>query len=226
MEFPLTPAVAKHTLVEEPADLYDTVMMGLRLTCEGINRSRFEQRFGQDFVAMFPDAVDRLVTLGLLETHSDRLRLSPGVCQQRRIVSVSASNNGVRGAGSYYVARYSSRPQLRLTAMTLPPRVGWRPQEGAASRQVRAGRNIWHVDAAAPLAIPAIGRRQAIGGSGSKPQSAGARRGWKRGAANKPRSRIAGASYSMPIPGSRRSHSFRKPHPWLTGSSRANVLMA
>ncbi|MCE2470453.1 MAG: radical SAM family heme chaperone HemW [Anaerolineae bacterium] len=77
MEFPLTPAVAKHTLVEEPADLYDTIMMGLRLTCEGINRSRFKQRFGQDFVAMFPDAVDRLVSLGLLEAHSDRLRLSP-----------------------------------------------------------------------------------------------------------------------------------------------------
>ena len=77
MEFPLTPAVAKHTLVEEPADLYDTIMMGLRLTCEGINRSRFEQRFGQDFVAMFSEAVDRLVSLGMLELHVDRVRLSP-----------------------------------------------------------------------------------------------------------------------------------------------------
>ncbi len=77
MVFPLTPAVAKHTLVEGGDDLYDTIMMGLRLTCEGINRPRFTQRFGQDFVAMFPDAVDRLVSLGLLEAHSDRVRLSP-----------------------------------------------------------------------------------------------------------------------------------------------------
>ena len=77
MEFPLTPAVAKLTLVEEGDDLYDTIMMGLRLTCEGINRPRFKQRFGQDFVAMFPDEVDRLVSLGLLKTHSDRVRLSP-----------------------------------------------------------------------------------------------------------------------------------------------------
>ena len=74
--FPLTPAVAKFAPVDETSELYDTIMMGLRLTCEGIDRARFALRFGQDFVAMFPDAVNRLVTLGLLEVHSDRVRLS------------------------------------------------------------------------------------------------------------------------------------------------------
>lgn len=77
MKFPLTPAVAKHTLVEAPDELYDTIMMGLRLTREGINRSQFARRFSRDFVDMFPDAVDRLVLLGLLEVHADRVRLSP-----------------------------------------------------------------------------------------------------------------------------------------------------
>lgn len=76
LDFPLTPAVAKYTLVDKSSDLYDTIMMGLRLTREGINRSRFEGRFGQDFVAMFPDAVDRLVSLGLLEASQERVRLS------------------------------------------------------------------------------------------------------------------------------------------------------
>ena len=76
LDFPLTPAVAKHTLVEEAADLYDTIMMGLRLTREGINRMNFESRFGQDFVAMFPDAIDKLVSLGMLEVSHDRVRLS------------------------------------------------------------------------------------------------------------------------------------------------------
>ena len=74
--FPLTPAVAKSTLVDRPSDLYDTIMMGLRLTCEGISRARFAQRFGQDFVAMFPEAVDKLTALGLLETLADRVRLT------------------------------------------------------------------------------------------------------------------------------------------------------
>ncbi len=74
--FPLTPAVAKSTLVDRPSDLYDTIMMGLRLTCEGISRARFAQRFGRDFVAMFPGAVDKLTALGLLETLADRVRLS------------------------------------------------------------------------------------------------------------------------------------------------------
>ena len=77
LDFPLTPAVAKHSLVDNSGDLYDTIMMGLRLTCEGINRSRFARRFGQDFVAMFPDAIDRLAPLGMLEVHVDRVRLSP-----------------------------------------------------------------------------------------------------------------------------------------------------
>lgn len=75
--FPLTPAVAKHTLVDRSSDLYDTIMMGLRLTREGIYRSHFAQRFGQDFVAMFPQAVDKLESLGMLEALSDRVRLSP-----------------------------------------------------------------------------------------------------------------------------------------------------
>lgn len=76
-DFPLTPAVAKITLVDESSDLYDTIMMGLRLTREGLNRSQFARRFGRDFVAMFPEAVDRLVSLDMLEAHADRVRLSP-----------------------------------------------------------------------------------------------------------------------------------------------------
>ncbi len=75
--FPLTPAVAKVRLVETADDLYDTIMMGMRLTDEGINRSSFAHRFGQDFVAMFPDAVAKLAALGMLEVLADRVRLSP-----------------------------------------------------------------------------------------------------------------------------------------------------
>ena len=74
--FPLTSAVAKSTVVTAADDLYDTIMMGLRLTSEGIDRSRFAHRFGQDFVAMFADAVDKLERLSLLEVSCGRVRLS------------------------------------------------------------------------------------------------------------------------------------------------------
>ena len=76
LDFPLTPAVAKHTLVDEATDLYETLMMGLRLTREGINRPGFQRRFGSDIVAMFPDAVERLELLGMLDVQRDRVRLS------------------------------------------------------------------------------------------------------------------------------------------------------
>ncbi len=75
-EFPLTPAVAKHRVVSRADDLYETIMMGLRLTREGINRARFSARFGQDFAAMFPEAVERLSALGLIHLNEDRVRLS------------------------------------------------------------------------------------------------------------------------------------------------------
>ena len=75
-EFPLTPAVAKHRVVSRADDLYETIMMGLRLTREGINRARFSARFGQDFAAMFLEAVERLDALGLIHLNEDRVRLS------------------------------------------------------------------------------------------------------------------------------------------------------
>ncbi len=74
--FPLTPAVAKHTVVSREDDLYETIMMGLRLTREGITRSAFLARFGVDFMAMFPGSVERLVSLDLIQVNDDYVRLS------------------------------------------------------------------------------------------------------------------------------------------------------
>ena len=76
-EFPLTPAVAKSKYVDRQDDLYDTIMMGIRLTDEGINRDAFESRFGRDIVDLFQDSVFKLRDLKLLEVKSDRVRLTP-----------------------------------------------------------------------------------------------------------------------------------------------------
>lgn len=73
-----TPAAAKTILVSETDDLYETIMMGLRLTKEGINRSRFRQRFGRDFLELFPGPAERMRVAGLLNVTSECIRLSQG----------------------------------------------------------------------------------------------------------------------------------------------------
>lgn len=74
--FPLTPAVAKHRAVSAADDLYETLMMNLRLTREGVCRSRFQTRFGADITDMFPQQCHKLVALGLLRIEAERVRLS------------------------------------------------------------------------------------------------------------------------------------------------------
>lgn len=75
-DFPLSPAAAKHSAVSRSDDLYETIMMGMRLTEEGINRAGFAARFGDDIVELFPQAVERLLGLGLIELDDERTRLS------------------------------------------------------------------------------------------------------------------------------------------------------
>ncbi len=75
-DFPLTPAVAKSTCVSSNDDLYETVMMGLRLTREGLHRSTFLQRFGMDIADKFPAGIGKLKSLGLIHVDGDRVRLS------------------------------------------------------------------------------------------------------------------------------------------------------
>lgn len=74
--FPITPAVAKSNLVSRDDDLYETVMMGLRMTEEGIDRSAFRSRFEIDFVDMFPDGVEKFQNMGLLAFDAERVHLT------------------------------------------------------------------------------------------------------------------------------------------------------
>ncbi|MCY3833175.1 MAG: radical SAM family heme chaperone HemW [Chloroflexi bacterium] len=74
--FEASPAEAKVNVVSEAEDLYETIMMGLRMTREGIDRGRFAWRFGRDFVEMFPAAIERLTAARLIEVNQDRVRLS------------------------------------------------------------------------------------------------------------------------------------------------------
>jgi len=75
-KFPLTPAVAKHIEVQREDDLYETIMMGLRLTKDGLNRESFTTRFGEDFVDMYAETVARFEKMGLLAVETDRVHLT------------------------------------------------------------------------------------------------------------------------------------------------------
>lgn len=70
------PAIAKFIRVTEADDLYETIMMGLRLTREGLNRASFKRRFGRDVVEMFPDTAQTLMAGGLLDITAGRVGLS------------------------------------------------------------------------------------------------------------------------------------------------------
>lgn len=55
----------------------ETMMVGLRLLREGVNRQRFQARFGQDILDAYPSQVAELHARGLLEVTADAVRLTP-----------------------------------------------------------------------------------------------------------------------------------------------------
>jgi oxygen-independent coproporphyrinogen III oxidase len=78
--FPKTSATVDLQVVDQKAAIADRMMMGLRLTQEGVPDSEFEQRFGQPLGDFFKPEIERLVGVGLLEwagEGGDILRLTP-----------------------------------------------------------------------------------------------------------------------------------------------------
>jgi oxygen-independent coproporphyrinogen-3 oxidase len=74
--YPFTPATDDYVEVSREDEIAETLMMGLRLTREGINREAFRQRFGQDLNKIHGAAMDRFVAQGLLETDHEQLRIT------------------------------------------------------------------------------------------------------------------------------------------------------
>ena len=66
-QFPLSPATVTQTGLTPFIEMQETMMLGLRLTQEGVSAQAFRQRFGQDLVAVFGKEINELVGLGLLE---------------------------------------------------------------------------------------------------------------------------------------------------------------
>ncbi len=78
--FPETPATASAQPVDRTAEIGETMMMGLRLTREGVPAKGFHERFGQGLEEVFGPQIQRLTGLGLLEwagPDRESLRLTP-----------------------------------------------------------------------------------------------------------------------------------------------------
>ena len=56
-------------------DVAETMMMGMRLN-EGVTHQRFEERFGVKLESVFPDEVERLLKIGLIEVTDEAVLLS------------------------------------------------------------------------------------------------------------------------------------------------------
>jgi len=75
--YPITPATVSAIHSQGRDAMGEFMMMGLRLTLEGISRSTFRERFEIELDDIYGQEIDRLVRQGLLERQADTLRLTP-----------------------------------------------------------------------------------------------------------------------------------------------------
>ncbi len=70
-------AVAGRESISRELAIGETLMLGLRLIDEGIDRARFADRFGVELDTIFGKTIERLVDQNLIEALPDRIRLTP-----------------------------------------------------------------------------------------------------------------------------------------------------
>jgi oxygen-independent coproporphyrinogen-3 oxidase len=78
-DFPVSPAASEYTILSPQEEMGEYMMMGLRLTQEGVADKDFTERFGQSLVQSYDSKIQRFIKLGLLEWVDEsnrRLRLT------------------------------------------------------------------------------------------------------------------------------------------------------
>jgi oxygen-independent coproporphyrinogen III oxidase len=75
LSFPNSPATSQSTKINSRIEIEETMMVGLRLTEEGVSKQEFKSRFGVPVEHIFGKEIKYLEKAGLLENH-DRLRLT------------------------------------------------------------------------------------------------------------------------------------------------------
>ncbi len=93
-QFPVSPAAITQTRQTPADEMADFMIMGLRLTREGVKRARFAQRFGLDLYEVFGDRIGILAEQGLLE-----LLGGPNMGQESNPDEEVSGNDGIRLTG-------------------------------------------------------------------------------------------------------------------------------
>ncbi len=79
--FPFSPANTSRLSINRQAEIQETMMVGLRLTEEGVSAAGFASRFGQSLESVYHDEIETLLRRGLLEWGPEqRLRLTHRGC--------------------------------------------------------------------------------------------------------------------------------------------------
>jgi oxygen-independent coproporphyrinogen-3 oxidase len=81
--FPHTPATDSAAVVERESEIVETLIMGLRLTKEGISRKVFHDRFGIDLLDLHGKIIQRYEQLGLVYVDESIVRIT----QEGRLLS-------------------------------------------------------------------------------------------------------------------------------------------
>ena len=74
--YPMSPAVYGSDTISREMTMAESVILGLRLLEQGVNRAAFEQRYGCTLDEIFGDVIPPLVDLGMLRDDTDALRLT------------------------------------------------------------------------------------------------------------------------------------------------------
>jgi len=75
-KFPISPATKNFQTIDVYTEMQETMMIGLRLTKEGVSKYRFRERFGKEMRVVFEREINELTHLGLIEWAGDSLRLT------------------------------------------------------------------------------------------------------------------------------------------------------
>ena len=68
--------VLRQEEIDEPLEMAETMMLGLRLVQEGVGLGGFRERFGQELMAVYGGEIREMGQAGLLEVDGERVRLT------------------------------------------------------------------------------------------------------------------------------------------------------
>jgi len=71
-----SPSVKEVEEIDEPLEMAETMILGLRLVQEGVGLGGFRERFGQELMAVYGGEIREMGQAGLLEVDGERVRLT------------------------------------------------------------------------------------------------------------------------------------------------------